>query len=343
MRLLESIRNVRVRDMYPFVIFALFAIALEVLPRIFSGTVELANLYDIGQTFANYGLISLALGLAMMAGEYDLSTAGTYALGAVVAVKVGSTSPAAGVFAALGIGVAAGLVQGLIAARLSMSAVPVTLGGYLTLFGLNHWIAHSKTVNLEDFSIGSTLDNPIASVFSIRSLICLGVFAFVRLLLRFTRIGPQVRAVGGDRRASRTAGVPAARILTGVLIASGLLSAIAGALTSYSLGSANPDVGLTPLIFGTIAALLGGVSLAGGRGTVAGILAGVLSYATLQEALAVIGTPDWASNLVTGALLLAVATLTAPHLKRELQAMRTRARSRLLTSGSEVSTADNPS
>ncbi len=319
----------RPRDVYPFAILGVAALGMAVSPQLTSGTVTVANVYDIGQIFADYGLISLAIGLAMITGEYDLSTAGAYALGAVIAVKLGGASPLLGLVAALVVGLVAGLVQGTLVSRLNISAVPVTLGGYLVLFGLNHELAGSKTVNLENYTIGLTLDEPILKIFSLRSLITLSVFAAVFIALRFTRIGAEMRAVGGDRRASRTAGIPVQRLLISVLIVSGLCSTAAGALKAFSLASANPDIGLTPLIFGTIAALLGGVSLTGGRGSVVGILAGVLSYATVQETLAITGAEDWQSQLTTGGLLLVVAALTAAHLKRELMGLITRLRSRL--------------
>jgi ribose/xylose/arabinose/galactoside ABC-type transport system permease subunit len=75
------------------------------------------------------------------------------------------------------------------------------------------------------------------------------------------------------------------------------------------------------------------VSLTGGYGSVIGVLAGVLSYATLQETLAVIGAEDWQILLTTGGLLVIVAVLTAPHLKRELTGLRTRLRSRVASAG----------
>jgi ribose transport system permease protein len=328
-----ALRSLRPRDVYPFAILGLAALGMVVLPRLTSGTVTVVNVYDVGQIFADYGLIALALGLVMIAGEYDLSTAGAYAVGAVVAVKLGGSSPLLGLAAALAVGLVAGVVQGLIVSRLNMSAVPVTLGGYLVLLGLTHELSGSKTVNFDNYTIGFRLDDPILEVFSLRSLICLGIFGLVFLALRFTRLGPSLRAVGGDRRASRTAGVPVRGVLICVLVASGLCSTAAGGLKAFSLASANPDVGLTPLIFGTIAALLGGVSLTGGYGSVIGVLAGVLSYATLQETLAVIGAEDWQILLTTGGLLVIVAVFTAPHLKRELTGLRTRLRSRVASAG----------
>ncbi|MEA2583141.1 MAG: ribose transport system permease protein [Thermomicrobiales bacterium] len=317
----------RLRDAYPVVILAIAVLAMLVLPSFSSSsTVSVLNFYDVFQIFSNYGLIALALGLSIVVGEYDLSTAGAYAFGGVVAIKLGESNPLLGLAAALGVGLVVGLLQGGLVARLKMSAVPVTLGGYLILFGATHVVTHSKTLSYENFDIGAQLDQPILSVFSLRSLITLAVFVVIGLVLQFSRLGPQVRAVGDDRRASRTAGVSVPRVLITVLIISGVCSAAAGALTSYSLASANPDLGLTPMIFGTIAALLGGVSLAGGRGSVAGIGAGVLSYAVLQETLAMMAAPDYVSDLVTGSLLLIVTALAAPDLRTVLQSLRTRVR-----------------
>lgn len=319
-------RSLRVRDGYPLAILMVAVVAMLVLPRLSSGSVSALNFYDALQIFANYGLISLALGLAIMIGEYDLSTAGAYTFGGVVAIKLGGSSPLAGLAAALAMGVVVGLLQGGIVAKLRMSAVPVTLGGYLILVGATHVVTGSKTLSYPNVDIGARLDEPILSIFSLRSLITLGVFVAIWLVMRFTRLGPQVRAAGSDRRASRTAGVSVPRMLVTVLVLSGVCSAAAGALTSYSLASVNPDMGLTPMIFGTIAALLGGVSLAGGRGSVAGIAAGVLSYALLQETLAMMGVQDYVSLLVTGLLLVIVTALTAPDLRLGLQAIRTRLR-----------------
>lgn len=320
------LRSLRALDIYPFIILGLAVAAMYVLPVLTTGSVSSYNLYDVFQTSADYGLIALALGLSMIIGEYDLSTAGAYIFGGVVAIKFGGSSPLAGIGAALAMGLVVGLAQGLIVRWLRMSAVPLTLGGYLVLLGAAHIVTGSKTMNYANVSIGAQLDNPILTIFSERSLITLGVFALVWAIMRFTRIGPNVRAAGGDRRASRTAGVSVTRALVGVLVVSGMCSAAAGTLTTYSLASVSPDLGLTPIIFGTIAALLGGVSLAGGRGSAAGIAAGALSYALLQETLAIVGAQDYVSDLVTGLLLAVVTALTAPGLRPGVQALLTRVR-----------------
>lgn len=312
----------------PLSTVAASALAMIVLPPLFGGSVSSVNIYNIGQTFADYGLVALAIGLVLIVGEYDLSSASTYVLSGVVAVTLGADSPVVGVLAGVGVGLVACGLQGIIVAVAKISSLPVTLAGYLTLAGLSLTITRSKTLDYPNIDAGFLLDEPILGVLSLRSIITAAVFVLAALVMHFTRIGRDVRSVGGDRRASRTAGVPVRGTIIGVFAVAGACSALAGAMSSYSLASANPNVGLTPLIFGTIAALLGAVKLSGGQGSALGIAAGVLAFAGLGETLAIIGAPDYVTALVTGSVLVAVTVWSAPYLAREIRAYRTRLQTR---------------
>lgn len=315
------------RDIYPLAVLVLAVIGLLILAPLAGSTVGLANAYNILQIVADYGLVVLALGLTMILREYDISTAATFTVGGVVAVTLGQSSPLLGVAAAVLVGLTVGAIQGGAIARFQMSSVPVTLGGYLTLVGLAHVVANDRTVPYENFEVGLALDSPIAGVFSLRSLIVLAAFVLAGLVMRFTALGPELRAVGGDRRGARIAGVPVNRMLLGTMIVSGALSSLGGSLSAYSLSSANPSIGIVPLLFATIAVLLGGVALSGGRGSAWGMLAGLIAYATLSETLAILGAADWLANLVTGGLLTLVTIATAPDLARFLNTTRSQWRS----------------
>jgi ribose/xylose/arabinose/galactoside ABC-type transport system permease subunit len=306
-------------------------IALFVLPKLFTGRVDSFTVYTILQAFSDFGLVALGLGLSMVIAEYDLSSAAVYALGGLLAVKTGESSPVLGAALALGVGIVLGVAQGGLMTALGISSVPVTLGGYLICAGLTSAIAHGKPVPYNNLNLGIDLNRQIASVFSPRSLIVLGLFVAAALVMRFTQVGRNVRAVGGDRRASRTAGVRVHRSVLGVMVASGAFCALGGALTSFSVASGASDVSVTPLIFGTIAAILGGVTLTGGRGTPLGIAAGALSLATLNQTLAIIGAADYVSSIITALLLLLVTIVTAPDLVRSpLGRLRLHARARRL-------------
>ena len=180
--------------------------------------------------------------------------------------RPGSRTPLLGVLAAVGCGVGIGAVQGGLIAGLRIPSMPVTLATYIALLGLTYALSGGLSVSYTNFDAVLWVDQTVAGIFSPRSLITLGAFLLAALVLGFTRLGPELRAVGGDRRASRVAGVRVERTLVVLFTVSGALAALGGALLGYSFASANPDPGLQPLLIAAVAALLGGVSLAGGRG-----------------------------------------------------------------------------
>ena len=143
------------------------------------------------------------------------------------------------------------------------------------------------------------------------------------LALRYLRVGRDIRAIGGDRRAARVAGVRVDRLLIFVFVMSAVGAALPGALLSYSLATASPtNIGFDVLTFSATAALLGGVSLSGGRGSPVGIAAGVLSLSVLQEILSIVRSPDYVSSLITGGLLVAVTILWAPDISQWFKTTR---------------------
>ena len=309
------------RSAFPVVILALMVASFLILPQFLGGKVNSYGVYAILQTAADFGLITLAIGLTMIMAEYDLSSAATYGLGALIAVKIGEHSIVLGVAVAAAIGMVTGFLQGGIMARLNMSSVEVTLGGLLIITGITEVIAHNETVPFSNFTVGLNLDKQILSVFSLRSLIVIGIFVAIAAVMYFTKLGPEIRSVGGDRRSSRISGVPVKRTIAGVMALGGACAAFGGALDGYSVASAAPNVGLEPLVFGTISAILGGVTLKGGHGNPLGIFCGVLSLATLQQTLVVISAPAYVSSIVTGMLLVIVTLVTAPDI-RELPIVR---------------------
>lgn len=318
----------RLQTGLPVVVLGVIGIAMLALPLYYDGSASTFDVYNTLQSFASLGLLALGIGLTMIAGEFDLSTLGMYGLGGMLAVTFGVHSPLLGVAVALAAAVIVGLAQGMIITRFEISSVPVTLGGYIALVGLTSVISNGETVSYTNLSAGTWLDQTIATFFSPRSLIALALVLVVAALLHWLRIGRDVRAVGGDRRAARAAGVRTGRVLVGVFVASACLSALGGALLSYSVATARPDPGVAPLIFAVTAALLGGVSLAGGQGGPIGIAIGAIALGLLQELLVLLATPDYVANLVQGALLILVVAIDAPDLRRWLVVVRTRAVSR---------------
>jgi ribose transport system permease protein len=311
------------------------AVSLLVVTAAFLGTPLVSgtglttfDLFNTLQGLAQLGLLTLGLGLTMIAGEFDLSVAGTYAAGGMIAVQAGQSSAVLGILAAMAAGAAIGAAQGGLIAAARIPSLPVTLAAYIALLGLASTMSGGLSVTYGNPAVTLAVDRPVAVVFSLPSLVTLGAFAVAALVLGRTRLGRELRAVGGDRRASRVAGVRVERTLVGLFTVSGTLAAAGGALLSYGRASANPDPGLQPLILAAVACLVGGVSLAGGRGLPAGLLAGLLAVALLGQVDAMTALPDYYTELLYAALLVVIVAIDAPGLRRGLDRLRAGARER---------------
>ena len=274
--------------------------------------------FSMLQIFANGAMVALGLGLSMMIREFDLSVVGIFAATGCVAVLTGEVNPWLGIGYALAIGLAAGVIQGLIIVRFALGSVGVTLGGLLIFVGVAYVLTESRTVPYENLAVALFVNRPLAGIFSLRSLICVAVFAAAAMVVGFTRLGRDLIAIGSDRRAAVIAGVNVNALIIGVFAFSGFCAALSGALLSYSLASATPQ-GLSDVIVpAAAAAILGGVSLGGGTGRPLGIATGVLILAALRSGLNAVGAPPFVNDVAMGAVLFTVAILDGPYLMRRM-------------------------
>ncbi|MFO0991191.1 MAG: ABC transporter permease [Hyphomicrobiales bacterium] len=323
-------RQRRIRALTPFAVLLVMAILIIGVSTISGAPVSSFTVFNTFQNAATLGLLALAVGLTVIAGEFDLSSIAMFTLGGILAVKFGETQPIFGIGLALLAGLAVGLLQGFIIVATGISSVPLTLGTYIILSGLNHIVAGEAILAYANYDVGLWLDSIILIVLSPRSLIVLGLFAIVWLAMRFSRFGPALRATGADRRAALASGISVPGTIMIVFVLSGLLCALGGALFAYSTTAAKYDIGLDPFIFAVTAVLIGGVAMDGGRGSALGILLGVLAMSALDTFFLQLALPTFLVDLARGALLLIVVLIEAPDLARKLTAWRNRRASRTI-------------
>jgi ribose/xylose/arabinose/galactoside ABC-type transport system permease subunit len=305
--------------------FAIMIGAIVVLALMDRGTgyfLSLGTVFSVMQLFATMGLVALGLGLSMLVREFDLSVAGMVGLAGCIAVLTGVANPWIGVVLGVSAGILSGALQGLIMTRLGLSSVGVTLGGLLTLQGITYVLTGNRTISYPNMAVALGLNAPIAGLLSVRSAVAFGIFVIAALVMTYTHIGRDVIATGSDRRASMIAGVKTDRVVIGVFAASGAFAAIAGVLLSYSLGAASPVALSDVLAPAAAAAIVGGVSVVGGRGSPMGIAAGVLTLCVLRSGLSSIGVAPHVHEIVTGAILIVIAVLDAPDLTRRITTWR---------------------
>jgi ribose/xylose/arabinose/galactoside ABC-type transport system permease subunit len=278
-----------------------------------------ATLVTTLDTFGTVGIVALGLGLSMMIREFDLSVIGMFSMAGCIAVLTGGQHPWIGLASALGIGLLAGAMQGIIIVVLRLGSIGVTLGGLLVFSGVAYVLSENRTLPYDNMAAAMALSDRIAGVFTIRSLTALAIFVLAALVIGLTRIGRDVIAIGSDRRAAMTAGVNVDALIVGIFAFSGTMAALAGALLSYSLASASPS-GLSDVIVpAAAAAILGGVSLAGGTGRPLGIALGVLVLGVLRAGLNAIGAQPYVNEITMGAVLMTVALADGPYLMRRIR------------------------
>ncbi|HWO64922.1 MAG TPA: ABC transporter permease [Umezawaea sp.] len=314
-------------SLIPLAAFVVAVVGFIGLPVFSDRPLETYDLFNLFEAYAQIGLITLGFGLVVIAGEFDLSIIGIFALSGVIAVQSGQQNPFLGVLLALVIGSVFGALQGLLIARFRIPSMPVTLATYIALLGLTRVIGHNQpSVSFKNIDTTLWVQEPVLQVFSPRSLIVLGLFALTALVLGLTRWGRELRALGGDRKASRTSGVPVDRRLVALFAASSGLAVVGGSLAAFNTGAAITDPGAAPLTLGAAGALIGGVALTGGRGSVVGIFAGTMSIVTLQQIFIVAGAEESFTDLAFGLVLLFFVAVNAPDARNGLVRLRARRR-----------------
>ena len=288
------------------VLFAFFTVALRD-----DGFTTQANLTNIIRQTAPETVMAVAVVFVLSAGEIDLSLGAVVGLAALVTAKVLQTQGAAvAVAAGLGVGLAAGLVNGALVTLLRLPSFLVTLGTMAVVAGLARTLTQLESVAVSDggfvavFGSGDVGPVPGLALWGLGA-VALGQFAF-----RHTRFGAHVVATGDDAGVARIAGIRVDRVRVAVLTLSGLAAALAGILYTGRLQGASYTLGEQDLLVVIAAVVIGGTRLMGGEGSVTGALAGSLMLGTLTDGLILWGFSASEQMIAQGALLLGAIALT---------------------------------
>jgi len=268
------------------------------------------NLFGLLGQQSELSLLVLAASLILIAGRLDLSLAATAGVAPVLAVAlVDSGVPA---WTAIPLCLLAGLVIGslnaLLVVQIRLSAFAATLGVLIVLSGLRSGLVDGREDATLPGSIGylgaaNWLGAPASIWICGLLLLAAGVY------LGFFRHGRTVYAVGGNIDAARAAGIRTHRVLWAVFAAGGLLAALAGMLMTGRLGSVAAAQGQGLIFIVLAAAIIGGVSLNGGKGTVFGALCGVLLLGLIDRVLVLAGMSALWIQAIYGAAVIAALVL----------------------------------
>ncbi len=275
-----------------------------------------ANITNVLQQQTELALLVLAEAIILISGKFDLSLESTIALAPALAVALvipatsnglGTELPASlAIVLCLLTGLAIGAFNGLLILRFQLSAFIVTLGMLIVLRGLQIGITGGQ--NLFDIPpsvlyLGSAvwLGLP-ASIWISGTLFAVGI-----VVLGFFRHGRSVYAIGGNTDAARAAGIRTDRVVWVVLMIGGVLAALAGLLMTGRLGSVAAAQGDGMIFTVFAAAVIGGISLDGGKGTLFGALCGVIVLGLINNILTLAGvSAQWIQAIYGGIILVAL-------------------------------------
>jgi ribose/xylose/arabinose/galactoside ABC-type transport system permease subunit len=269
-----------------------------------------AGTYGVLEQFALIGLLALGVGVTMICAELDISITSVTALASIMAV--GLANSGFGAFLAILLTVLAsavfGAVQGYLIAKLRINSVMLTIGTLLMLGGIAYIVSNSQAVQVNEISITTPFIER-HGIFSISSYVAIGVFVVIGGFLALARGGRDLYAIGGGRAEAEAAGVSPTRTISVAFAISAGCAGLAGALASMRTGTGAAGQFNELLLPAVAAALIGGLSLAGGRGTALNVALGVAIVGTISAALLVNASPASTNQLVQGGLLLTLLAI----------------------------------
>ena len=263
-----------------------------------------SNMQNIGRALAAVALLAIGQAFVILLAEIDISQ------GSIVGLSTVTTALAVQEFGILGLvaapltGAVVGVVNGAIVSQFLIHSVIVTIGTLTVARGLAFLITGGQPVT-GDFPeafiwLGSGFVGPFPAPFVI-AVIALVIAAFV---LRYTTLGPKLYATGGNEEAARLAGLNVARIKVAAFVISGALAGLAGMILAARINSGQPNLGVGLELQAIAAAVVGGMALSGGRGTIGGVALGVLVLTVLQNGLDITNVSSYVQSVISGLVIL---------------------------------------
>lgn len=269
---------------------------------------SLRNFRNIGVAAAALAAVSFGQTFVILSAGLDLSVGSIVALVSVVgAIVMREYGVAPGIVASLLTGAAVGLVNGVVITRFKVFPFIATLAMLSIVSGLALSIAGGVAVTGVPSSFSDVAYQRIAGV-PVPVVIALAVLLIAFIVLRYTRLGRRIYAVGGNEEAARLSGIQVGTIKTIAYMLSGTCAAVGSIILTARVASGQPALGASLPLESVAAVVLGGVSLFGGRGSVIGVAYGVLFVSILSNGLNLLNVSSYTQMIVIGsALIVAVA------------------------------------
>jgi ribose transport system permease protein len=278
------------------------------------------NLANVSRQAVVLSLVALGQLVVVLTGGVDLSLGMVVRLAAIAtAVAIAGfderTLPAIGLALLLGAGV--GIVNGTVVTRLRVPPFIATFGALAVLQGLLLLVA-STPQGRTSALLGDAWASQAGPLYGVVLLTAI-IWVLVHVALTRTVWGRHIHAVGGDERIARESGIRVNAVRASAYVVAGTLAAVGGILTAARSGVGDPNAGFGLEFESLAAVVIGGASLAGGRGRTIGVLGGVILLTVIGNVFNIVGIDVWYQQLLKGALILVGATA---YVSRDARGLR---------------------
>ena len=272
-----------------------------------------SNLINVAEGGAALGMVVVAESLILLTGKFDISLQGTFGLAPLlgawlIAPKASEGlgtewNPWLGLLVVFLVGLAVGTFNGLLVIKANFNAFIFTLAMSILLTGLQlGWLGGQTVYNLPEAYIYLGAESWIGIPVAV--WVTIATFAVAAFFLRYHRVGRAMYAIGGNLEAARAAGIQVDRIRIGVFMVASVLAAAGGLMQAGRVTAVTAGQG-SNLIFGVFAAaVIGGISLEGGRGRIVGALTGVILLSLVTNILTLSNISSTWIDAVDGAIIL---------------------------------------
>ena len=280
------------------------------------------NLSDATFNFTEKAIIAFAMALLIIAGEIDLSVAAIIALASTAmgaAVQMGVGTPGL-VAIGIGTGLLCGAFNGFLVAGLKLPSIVVTIGTMSLFRGISYMVLGDQAYGKYPADFAYFGQGYVYSVISFEFVLFLAMAVIFAILLHATNFGRQVYVIGTNPFAARFSGIPVERVKFILFLLTGLMSGIAAVCLTSRLGSTRPSIAQGWELEVVTMVVLGGVSILGGSGTIAGVVIAAFVMGLVTFGLGLLNVPGIVMSIFVGLLL--IITIAIPIVVRRLRAIR---------------------
>jgi ribose transport system permease protein len=261
------------------------------------------NLLDILLQSSINAMIAVGMTLVVMARGIDLSVGSVVGLTSMITASLLPINPLLGIVAGIVLGIVCGLINGVLIAKLKLPDFIVTLGMLSIYRGAALIYTDGKPIYGIDATFRAIFAGDVAGI-PTPVIFALAIALVAFLVVRYTALGEQIIAVGGNEEAARLAGINIDRVKICVYAISGLLATFAGFVLIGRIGAAEPIGGTGFELQAIGAAVIGGASLFGGEGNPLGALVGALTLGAMQNGLTLLNVPSFWQLVATGVVVI---------------------------------------